>query len=128
MEDQEILTEIFKSLGLNNEIIFFKDGESALEFLDTTTIKLFLILSDVNMPKINGYELKKLIQTNHRLHIKCIPFLFFTTASDKKSVEDAYSLSVQGFFQKPNSIIELESTIKTIIEYWQKCIAPSAFV
>lgn len=41
---------------------------------------------------------------------------------------DAYAMSVQGFFQKPNTISELEALLRTIIQYWQKCIAPSEFI
>ena len=44
MDDQEILDEIFKKLDYKNEIIFFKDGNEALEYLDKTEILPFLIL------------------------------------------------------------------------------------
>jgi DNA-binding NarL/FixJ family response regulator len=79
------------------------------------------------MPKINGFELRNKVFTNEQLQTKCIPYLFFTTAASKKVVIDAYSLSVQGFFKKPNSFEALENTIRKIIEYWQECIAPSQF-
>ena len=45
----------------------------------------------------------------------------------KQSVIDAYSMSVQGFFVKPSGFDELEHTIKTIMEYWKRCIAPSEY-
>ena len=102
-DDQQILSEIFTTLNYKNEIIFFADGNMALEFLNKTEITPFLILSDINMPKINGFELRSKIHTNELLQIKCIPYLFFTTSADKKSVIDAYAMSVQGFFVKPNS-------------------------
>lgn len=127
IDDQEILVGIFKKLEYANEIVYFADGNEALEFLNKTDIHPFLILSDINMPKINGFELRNKIFTNEQLQSKCIPYLFFTTAADKKSVVQAYSLSVQGFFQKPPSIDGLEHTIQKIIEYWKECIAPSQF-
>jgi len=79
------------------------------------------------MPKINGFELRNRIFTNEQLQIKCIPYLFFTTGANKKSVTEAYALSVQGFFIKPNSMQALENTIKKIVEYWRECIAPSQY-
>lgn len=127
MEDQDILVEIFKHLGYPNEIIFFADGNEALEFLNKSDVHPFLILSDINMPKINGFELRNKVFTNEQLQSKCIPYLFFTTAADKRSVIQAYSLSVQGFFKKPDSMEGLERTIRKIVEYWQECIAPSQF-
>ena len=127
LDDQEILLEIFKRLDYPNKIVFFMDGEKALEYLNKSDIQPFLILSDINMPKINGFELRNKVFTNEQLKTKCIPYLFFTTNATKKSVMDAYSLSVQGFFIKPKTISGLENTLRKIVEYWQECIAPSNF-
>lgn len=126
-DDQIFLNEIFKKLNYSNEIIFFNDGNDALDYLNKTNINPFLILSDINMPRINGMELRGKVHTNEQLHIKCIPYLFFTTNANKQSVIDAYSMSVQGFFVKPNNMDKLENTIKTIMEYWKQCIAPGDY-
>lgn len=127
LEDQEILTEIFQNLNYPNKVIFFADGNDAIAYLNETSDQPFLILSDINMPKINGFEVKNRIATNEKLSLKCIPYLFFTTGVDKKAVNDAYALSAQGFFIKPGTMIELQNTVKKIIEYWQECFAPSQF-
>ena len=124
-DDQQILKEIFKSLNYQNPIVYFSDGEDALQFLINTEIKPFLILSDINMPKLSGFELREKIFINERLNLKCIPYLFFTTTSNQKAVVNAYSQSVQGFFVKPNEFNKLENTIKKIVEYRQECEAPN---
>jgi len=126
-DDQEILVEIFQKLDYRNKVFYFADGNEALEFINKSDVQPFLILSDINMPKINGFEIRNKVFTNNELHTKCIPYLFFTTSATKKTVIDAYALSVQGFFIKPTSMQGLESTIKKIIEYWKECIAPSEF-
>lgn len=126
-DDQMMLKEIFARLDYKNKIVFFADGNAALEFLNKTEVVPFLILSDINMPRINGFELRAKIHTNEQLHIKCIPYLFFTTAATKQSVIDAYALSVQGFFVKPDSYGALENIIRKIMEYWKECIAPSEY-
>ena len=126
-DDQYFFEKIFDRLDYKNEIVFFRDGELALEYLNKSEIVPFLILSDINMPKINGFELREKVHTNEQLNIKCIPYLFFTTASDKKSVIEAYAMSVQGFFVKPSNLEKLESTIRKIMEYWKECIAPNEY-
>ena len=126
-DDQELFDEILKSLNLSNKIIFFDNGEDALKYLQQPDIEPFLILSDINMPKLNGFDLRNMVFTNEQLQTKCIPYLFFTTGANKKSVVDAYTLSVQGSFIKPNSMLALENTIRKIVEYWQECIAPNQF-
>lgn len=124
-DDQEILKEIFDNLNYKNPIIYFSDGEDALNYLTETRVKPFLILSDINMPKLSGFELREKIYVNESLNLKCIPYLFFTTTSNQKSVIDAYSQSVQGFFVKPNDITRLQNTIQKIVEYWKECEAPN---
>lgn len=126
-DDQDMLTEIFEKLNYENEVIYFRDGNEALEYLNRTDVLPFLILSDINMPKISGFELRNKIFTNELLQTKCIPYLFFTTASTKKAVTDAYAMSVQGFFVKPASMEALEGTIRKIVEYWKECIAPNHY-
>ncbi|MEJ7611465.1 MAG: response regulator [Ferruginibacter sp.] len=123
-DDREMLKEIFTKLDYSNEIVFFEDGHEALRYLQDAGDHPFLILSDINMPKLNGFELRDKINTNEKLSLKCIPYLFFTTSSTPQIVIDAYSKSVQGFFVKPRSHLALEKTIKMIIEYWQECEAP----
>jgi len=126
-DDQFLLEEVFKTLNYSNEIIYFLNGQAALDFLNSTERIPFLILSDINMPKLDGFELRNKIHTDTQLAIKCIPYLFFSTAVSQKMVIDAYSLSVQGFFIKQTSISELEKTISVIMEYWKRCAAPNNF-
>jgi CheY-like chemotaxis protein len=127
VDDQDVLEEVFQKLDYPNEILFFKDGQTALDFLNDTDLVPFLILSDINLPKLDGFALRSKIRMDAQLQIKCIPYLFFTTASSQRAVIDAYSLSVQGFFVKQNSMTELEKTIRVIMEYWQRCVSPNNF-
>ena len=123
-DDQEILSEIFKELDYNNKLIFFGDSVQALEYLTDTDIEPFLVLSDINMPKLNGMELREKIHNNEDLRLKSIPYLFFSTSAEQKHVIDAYSRSIQGFFVKPNNIDKLKNVIVKIVEYWQECESP----
>ncbi len=127
LDDQEILKEIFQKLGYPNDVIFFADGQMALDYLNQPAILPFLILSDINLPKLDGFELRAKLKTDADLAVKCIPYLFFSTALNQKAVIDAYSMSVQGFFVKETSMSELENTISVIMEYWKKCAAPNNF-
>jgi len=126
-DDQEILTEVFKNLKYTNELFFFTDGQKALDFLDSSDIIPFLILSDINLPKLDGFALRNKIKMDAKLQLRCIPYLFFSTYVSQNAVIDAYSLSVQGFFKKEHSIVELEKTIHVIMEYWKRCAAPNNF-
>ena len=125
LDDQEILSEVFSILGYKNKIIFFGDGQQALDYLVDTDVEPFIIFSDINMPKLNGMELRAKVHQNEDLRLKSIPYLFFSTVAEQQNVIDAYSKSVQGFFIKPTNFNELTSMIKTIVEYWQSCVSPN---
>lgn len=125
LDDQEILTDVFNDLEYKNEIIFFADGEAALEYLVATEVKPFIIFSDINMPKLNGMELREKIHQNEDLRLKSIPYLFFSTTAEQKHVIDAYSKSVQGFFVKPADYNEIKKIIKSIVSYWELCVSPN---
>jgi len=124
-DDQYLFEQAFNKLNYPNKLLFFDDPQKALDYLNRKEVIPFLIMSDINMPKLNGFELRDKVRTNELLQNKCIPYLFFTTASDQKSVVNAYSMSVQGFFVKENSVAHLEQTISIIMQYWKKCIAPN---
>lgn len=126
-DDQDFISEIFIKLNYDNEVRFFSDGQDALDHINASDEPPFLILSDINLPKLDGFALREKLKTDVKLSNKCIPYLFFSTACDQKMVIDAYSQSVQGFFVKPNSMIELEHTIRAIMEYWRRCAAPNDF-
>ena len=126
-DDQFLLDVIFQKLGYTNRVIYFFDGQQALDYLDETNDVPFLILSDIDLPILDGFALREKLHNDARLKLKCIPYLFFSTAIDQRTVIDAYSLSVQGFFIKPESITTLEETISTIIRYWKLCAAPNNF-
>ncbi len=123
--DQLLFTMVFEELGYKNEIIFFNDGQAVLTYLTSTSNEPFIVFSDINMPKLNGMELRKQIHENEDMRLKTIPYLFFTTSAQQEAVIDAYSKSVQGFFVKPLSFEDLKSLMKMIVEYWSNCVSPN---
>ncbi len=123
-DDQDMIRRVLSKLELSNEVKFFADGEQALAYFQSTPDKPFLIISDINMPLMNGLELKKQIQRNESLRKKCYPFVFLTTTVTTAQVQTAYSHSVEGFFAKGQSYDELKEVLKDIITYWKKASHP----
>jgi CheY-like chemotaxis protein len=124
LEDQELLEEAFSILKFPNPILFFASGNDAIHYLNRALTKPMLIISDINMPAIDGFTLRRKILSSAPLCRLHIPFVFLTTGNNSEAVRDAYTLSCGGFFQKGNSMEELRNTIKTIIEYWQIAYTP----
>lgn len=121
VDDRDIYAEVIRSMGISNEISFFSNGQDALEYLVITTDQPFVILSDVNMPKMNGLEFKACIQSSEYLRQKGIPFIFISTNAGSAAVRKAHILSVQGYFIKPSSIDGIREMLAKIFAYWELC-------
>jgi CheY-like chemotaxis protein len=117
-EDLEMMTEAFVSIGIENELIFFRSGQAFLSFMKANDQKAFFILCDINMSPIGGLELQRMIYEDERLRLKCIPFIFLSTSGASDAIMKAYSFGVQGYFVKPNTFEELKSRLQSIVAYW----------
>jgi CheY-like chemotaxis protein len=119
-DDQDLMLLTLKNLGLSNEVVLCRDGEEAIKYLYDTNDLPFLILSDINMPRMDGIALKKTIDSCEILRQKCIPFIFISTSSSSALARNACDLSIQGLFEKGNSYDQLHDTLKTILKYWNQ--------
>jgi len=124
IDDQLILEQIFRELEIKNTITFLADGQQAYNYFNHTDKDLFLIISDINMPRMNGIELRDKMQQYGEVKLRTIPFLFLTTGTANENVVYAYCKSVQGFFTKPSKYEEMKTMIKAIIDYWSTCREP----
>jgi CheY-like chemotaxis protein len=121
IDDQEIYTDAVRAINIPNEIRYFNMAEKALEYLLATNEQPFIILSDINMPQMNGLEFKENIQKDDYLREKGIPFVFISTNASAQVVRKAHQLSVQGFFQKPASFEAIKDMLRKLFDYWELC-------
>jgi len=124
-DDQFLIRSVVEELQIPNPLIFFSNGLEALLYLETTKEQPFVILCDINMPVMNGMELRDRIEENEFLRKKSIPFIFLSTADNPHIIAKAYDSTIQGFFKKENSFEDLKGRIKIIFDYWQSCLHPN---
>ena len=122
--DQKLFEMALFELDVPNEVVIAEDGASALKYLRTTLLQTFLIISDINMPGMNGIEMKEEIEKDTELKKKSIPFIFMSSSGTAEEIEQAYLLGVQGYFVKPTSLEELIETLGMVINYWKTCKHP----
>lgn len=111
VEDASVMrkmeTKVLESLGLKN-IIEAVDGFDAIRILQQTE-DIDLIISDWNMPNMDGYEL--LVWVRNSYTNKMMPFLMATGRGEKKEMHKAEEAGVSSFISKPFNAQELESKI-----------------
>jgi diguanylate cyclase (GGDEF)-like protein len=105
----DILVEL---LSDSYEILVALDGESALEILEEQEVDLILL--DIMMPKIDGYEVCKRVKQNEKTHD--IPIIFITAKMDEESIEKAYDAGGMDYVTKPFKPKELFARIKTQLQ------------
>jgi len=120
-DDQELFKNAITSLGIKRSIISFWNGAEALQYLQSQDTCPFIIFCDVNMPKMDGFQLRKRIRENRELALHCVPFIFYSTNADERYVNMAYELTVQGYFKKPSDGEKIKEQLKRIIDYWSDC-------
>jgi response regulator RpfG family c-di-GMP phosphodiesterase len=120
-----LCTEALKDVQFSNELIMFNDSTDAMEYIMVHSKNIFLIISDVNMPKLSGIEmLKKIHGESSNDKVDSIPFIFLTNSDAPADIMEAYALPMQGYFIKPMLLSDLSYLLKSIINYWSCASIP----
>ena len=102
-----------KQLQENNlEVEFATDGETALKWIDSQQFDLVLL--DVNMPGLSGFDVCKLIKANPK-HAD-LPIIFVTANNDIDSIVKAFDIGAIDFIAKPFINKEVVTRVKTQIQ------------
>ena len=106
------------------KVVEAANGEEALAHLrDAKSSRPFLILLDINMPKMNGIELLKVMKEDDKL--KTIPVVMLTTSTNDRDIIQSFHLSVAGYMVKPVDYQEFVETMRTVEAYWRLSLLPA---
>jgi two-component system response regulator len=98
------------------EFLWAKDGEEAINMIVHNGLRPHLILLDIKMPRMNGFEVLEILKNNNET--KCFPFVILSTAAKKKDGSLAYSLGTNCYIAKPVEIGEFQTKLRSIPLYW----------
>lgn len=107
---RKLIGHYLKSRGYT--VVFAENGLDALEKLGTNSISL--ILTDINMPYMDGLELLNTIRADPSW--ANIPVLMITTESDREEEEKAFNSGANGYLVKPVTGNVIDQKIKNILE------------
>jgi len=128
--DQKLIKRSISNFDSNIKTNAFSDGEEAINFFENLKndssfqLNPDLILLDLNLPKINGFEVLKYLKQD--VDFRKTPVVALTTSNAETDVNKCYDNYVSGYFRKPTTIKELDAKIDRILNYWLKgCILPT---
>ncbi|MDQ6815237.1 MAG: response regulator [Bacteroidota bacterium] len=123
-DDHFFLQSAWERLDFKNRLIFFVSGEELLIYLKKEKVIPFLILCDVNLPKMSGFELKEKLLKDDELNYPSIPFVFWSSIASQEQIKKSYDLGGNGFFIKGSSLEEIQQSLLNIVNYWIKSKTP----
>ncbi len=122
VEDNEgdifLFKETVRDLGYSIELFVSKNGAAAWEFLQKNHVHLVLL--DINLPLMNGFELLERIKSDESL--RGTPVVCLSTSSHAPDLQKAYHLHANGFFSKPDDTQGFEQLCNIILPYWEFAI------
>ena len=124
IDDHQIINEIWRELQLPNQLLFFSSGADMLHHLSSAERAPFLIICDVNLPKMDGFELREKLLESGLKKFKSVPFIFWSTHASETQISKAYDLSAHGFFIKGTNYQQLKESFRSIISYWSMSRMP----
>jgi PleD family two-component response regulator len=123
IDDDEIqrlkFKRVCKETNLDSIIFEAENGQDALTILVNEKTPFDLIISDLNMPVMNGFDF--LIQLKRNIKLKHIPVVIMSTSKNSEDLKRSYKLGVCGYFTKPFEYKEYANNVITLLEYWKKC-------
>jgi CheY-like chemotaxis protein len=121
--DAMTVKRAMRDLHVTNDLVHAVNGEDAIKYLtDPEKEKPFVIILDLNMPKMNGVEFLKIVKS--KLNLKTIPVIVFTTSKEKQDVLESFQLGAAGYMTKPVDYAKFVDVISTVMLYWNASELP----
>lgn len=115
VEDDDIVRKSLQRI-LGAEGYHVLAVENAAELSDVLSeSSIDLIILDVGLPWVNGFELAEMIK-NHR-ETRSIPIVFLSGHSDQEMIRKGFSVGAHDYITKPFEIETVKKTIKTLLNY-----------
>lgn len=119
--DINILREIFAESKVANNLHVVNDGEQAMNFLYkrgefTAVPRPDLVLLDIGLPKIGGFEVLAEIKGNPNL--KRIPVIMLTSSKAEEDILKSYDHHANSYITKPVHLDQLIEVVRRIEEFW----------
>lgn len=120
-DDIVLIEEAFAEAKLMNVIFTVRDGEEALAYLRQEgpynhMRRPGLVLLDINMPKMNGFEVLQAMKADPRL--QSLPVVMLTTSDRDDDIVRSYTDGACSYIRKPMTLKQFAQAVKNFELYW----------
>ncbi len=123
-DDEMLCLRALEKNHIISEVIIAHDGAEALDYLfahdpqaghDANTLP-HLMLLDLKLPKVNGFEVLERVRANPRT--KLLPIVILTTSTEEQDLMQSYDLGVNSYIRKPVDFAEFTEVVRQLGLYW----------
>ncbi|RZM26573.1 MAG: response regulator [Pedobacter sp.] len=115
-DDRYLLAKAFEQHSPQCRLHFVEDGIALLDALAQGQSQPYLILLDLNMPRLNGFEALQLLRA-HPLY-QYTPIVILTTSDLDQDRQQAQALGANEFITKPLDLINLGEMVTRLRSEW----------
>lgn len=114
VDDDETMRHALKRLfeGEGYRVRLAADGTQLSQVLEEGPIELIVL--DIGLPWINGFELAKLLKENDDL--KKIPLVFISAKTSEFDVKRGFDVGADDYIKKPFNVDEVKNTVRTLLK------------
>ncbi|MFP8966923.1 response regulator [Pokkaliibacter sp. CJK22405] len=122
--DAESIQRSFEKERIANPIVRANDGMEALEMLRQGQVPSpFVILLDLQMPRMNGIEFLEAIREDPVLD--CAVIFVLTTSTAERDITASYDHNIAGYFIKDEAAIGFRDVVRLLDGYWNIAELPA---
>jgi len=121
--DTELTIDALAQHNLANKVVALRDGAEALDYLyrrgpfaDRPAGNPAVVMLDLNMPKVDGFEVLRQIKGDPQL--KMIPVVVLTSSREEQDLLNSYQLGVNAYIVKPVQFEEFVEAVKLVGSFW----------
>jgi twitching motility two-component system response regulator PilG len=114
VEDTKTITNLLQVYLMGWGLQFFEAGNGVQGLAKAREIKPDLVISDVQMPEMDGFALCAAVRADSTLH--ATPFLLLTSLKDEASRQRGRLVGASAFLNKPVSVDELRERVRELLK------------
>ncbi len=117
--DRMLIFRSLRELDLDCTLSHLEDGQAVLDFVQhkaAEAMDLSLIMLDLKMPKIDGFEVLRRLE-NHPI-LEQVPFVVMSSSAINDDIERAYALGARAYVTKPIRHDEFRTAVRTLGSFW----------
>jgi len=121
--DVHLALAVFRELQMADRCEVVNDGEDAIDFLKGRGRFAHrrprlpkLVLLDLKMPRVNGFDVLRQIRAHRDL--SNVPIVVLTSSREERDIERAYDLGANGYVVKGIDFADYRATLQALARYW----------